>query len=119
MQQNLLKYVEGRAVHVQRGSRKVQFDTTNVLVRWPALVAARVPPAHTRAGGGCACQFIAGGAFVGVDKVVKQRTAGGSIGFGASVGLNKQQGQQPLSLNSCVRREADALASRGALTMAR
>jgi len=67
VQQALLKLVEGTKCRVTpTGGRKhpsgdmIEIDTTNIL-------------------------FIAGGAFVGLDNVVKSRVRGTSIGFGANV----------------------------------
>lgn len=67
VQQALLKLVEGTKCRVTpTGGRKhpsgetVEIDTTNIL-------------------------FIAGGAFVGLDNIVKSRIKGTSIGFGAEV----------------------------------
>lgn len=67
VQQALLKLVEGtRCRIVPQGGRKhpagetIEIDTTNIL-------------------------FIAGGAFVGLDNIVKNRVRGTSIGFGAEV----------------------------------
>jgi len=67
VQQALLKLVEGtRCRIVPQGGRKhpsgetVEIDTTNIL-------------------------FIAGGAFVGLDNIVKSRVQGTSIGFSATV----------------------------------
>lgn len=71
VQQALLKLVEGTKCRVTpTGNRKhpagemVEIDTTNIL-------------------------FIAGGAFVGLDKIVKNRVQGTSIGFGAKVETDK------------------------------
>jgi ATP-dependent Clp protease ATP-binding subunit ClpX len=67
VQQALLKLVEGTRCRIQpTGNRKhpqgesIEIDTTNIL-------------------------FIAGGAFVGLDAVIKGRMRGTSIGFGAVV----------------------------------
>lgn len=67
VQQALLKLVEGTKCRVTpTGNRKhpsgemIEIDTTNIL-------------------------FIAGGAFVGLDNIVKNRIQGTSIGFGAKV----------------------------------
>jgi ATP-dependent Clp protease ATP-binding subunit ClpX len=67
VQQALLKLVEGTKCKITpQGSRKnsdtIEIDTTNIL-------------------------FIAGGAFVGLDQVIKNRTQGTAIGFGATVGI--------------------------------
>ena len=67
VQQALLKLVEGTKCRVPgQGNRKhpqaemIEVDTSNIL-------------------------FIAGGAFVGLDKLIKSRTVGGGIGFGKEV----------------------------------
>ena len=68
VQQALLKLVEGTRCKISAsGTRKnnaqdmVEIDTTNIL-------------------------FIGGGAFVGLDAIIRQRTQGTGMGFGAQVG---------------------------------
>ena len=72
VQQALLKLVEGTKCRITpTGGRKhpsgetVEIDTTNIL-------------------------FIAGGAFVGMENIVKNRVKGTSIGFGADVRTNEK-----------------------------
>jgi ATP-dependent Clp protease ATP-binding subunit ClpX len=65
VQQALLKLVEGTKIKISpTGSRKsdatIEIDTSNIL-------------------------FIAGGAFVGLDKIVKNRIQGTAMGFGAQL----------------------------------
>jgi len=65
VQQALLKLVEGTKIKISStGSKKsehnIEIDTTNIL-------------------------FIAGGAFVGLEKIIKNRSQGSGMGFGAQV----------------------------------
>jgi ATP-dependent Clp protease ATP-binding subunit ClpX len=68
VQQSLLKLIEGTRCKISAtGSRKnsgqdmIEIDTTNIL-------------------------FVGGGAFVGLDAIIRQRTQGTGMGFGAQVG---------------------------------
>ena len=72
VQQALLKLVEGTKCRITpQGGRKnpngdmIEIDTTNIL-------------------------FIAGGAFVGLDNIIKNRVKGTSIGFGAELNHNEK-----------------------------
>lgn len=85
VQQALLKLVEGTKCRVPvQGSRKtsntetVEIDTKNIL-------------------------FIAGGAFVGLDKIVKNRVQGTSMGFGAQLSSDSDTSYEPVTPDDIVK----------------
>ena len=85
VQQALLKLIEGtKCKIIPQGSRKqatsdgIEIDTTNIL-------------------------FIAGGAFVGLENIIKTRVQGTSIGFNANVNTNNSSNFDDITPDDLVR----------------
>ena len=85
VQQALLKLVEGTKCKISTsGSKKnnhadtIEIDTSNIL-------------------------FIAGGAFVGIEKIIQNRVQGTAIGFGAQLSSTKSTENEPVSPDDLVK----------------
>lgn len=85
VQQALLKLIEGTKCKIPtQGNRKtnssdtVEIDTGNIL-------------------------FIAGGAFVGLDKIIQNRVQGTSMGFGAQLSNSENIDQEPIGPDDLVK----------------
>jgi ATP-dependent Clp protease ATP-binding subunit ClpX len=85
VQQALLKLVEGTRCRIPaQGNRKsssadmIEIDTTNIL-------------------------FIAGGAFVGLERIIKNRVQGSAMGFGAQFSTTNQIEHEPVSPDDLVK----------------
>jgi ATP-dependent Clp protease ATP-binding subunit ClpX len=85
VQQALLKLVEGTKCRIPAmGNRKnssadmIEIDTTNIL-------------------------FIAGGAFVGLDRIIQNRVQGTSMGFGAHLSTADQIDHEPIGPDDLVK----------------
>jgi ATP-dependent Clp protease ATP-binding subunit ClpX len=85
VQQALLKLVEGTRCKIpaqpgrkNNNSDTIEIDTSNIL-------------------------FIAGGAFVGLDRIIQSRLQGTAMGFGAHITTTDQMGQEPVGPDDLVK----------------